>query len=250
MAVCSFFPLPGLKDHHPVHHPGALGQQQACSRPGLQWDSHGWSPVQALWLRAGTGPPPADTQTAFGSSVLMAFLFLPGRGSFFYFFFLVLFKPLSDKTAYFPAVRGDCLRSGAEVCVAAAVDICLCKVSRKTARNQAASWRWWLSRGLNLPYYICFPLQNTGVRTAVSQSFMENNGQKAAKICSPVSTGTNIKPCSFSFLASAAIFSFLCSQLDFLSSSLGNLQAQGTPMININVPGGCWVLVRGSGERW
>lgn len=115
----------------------------------LQWASHGWSPVQAPWLRAGTGPPPADRQTAFGSSVLMAFLFLPGRGSFF-FFFLVLFKPLSDKTVYFPAVRGGCLRSGAEVCVAAAVDICLCKVSRKTARNQAASWRWWLSRGLNL----------------------------------------------------------------------------------------------------
>lgn len=77
--------------------------------------------MQAPWLRAGTGPPPADTQTAFGSSVLMAFLFLPGRGS--YFFFLVLFRPLSDKTAYFPAVRGDCLRSGAEVCVAAAVSV-------------------------------------------------------------------------------------------------------------------------------
>lgn len=88
------------------------------------------------------------------------------------FLFLVVFKPLSEKTAYFPAVRGGYLWFDEDVCVAAAVNICLCQVSSRTARDRAVSRRWWLGRGLDWSWSTRFPLPNTGARTAVSQSVL------------------------------------------------------------------------------
>lgn len=60
-------------------------------------------------------------------------IFLLGEALFF--FSPVVFKLLSEKIAYFPAMRGVYLPSGEGECVAAAVNTCLCQVSSKTARD-------------------------------------------------------------------------------------------------------------------
>lgn len=172
----------GLKAYHPVHHPGAPGQWQTCCRPGLKLDSHSWRFVLAPCLWIGNTTPPAQTHSQFWAPLgRWLFYFYQGEAPI----SLVVFKPLSEKMAYFSAVRGGSFWSGEEEYVTATVNICLYQVSSKTARDQAVSQRWWPGRALDSTWSICSPLPNVAECTAVSQPFVDNDVQKASEICSP-----------------------------------------------------------------
>lgn len=128
-------------------------------------------------------------------------------------------------------------QSGVEECAAAAVNITFCKVSSKTARNQAAFWTLWLGKGLN---FICPFAFTTDTQVSVLQSVSSSwrTGQKywrPAALCQQEHT---FKPCSLSFLDEKNCCLLVsCVPSLTLGAALWKIsRAQGTLRIHLKGP--------------